>query len=66
MGLGKTRQAIVAAKIRAAGNPIMIVCLLSLIINWEREIRAVDPEARICRQHREADAHWVLVTTTNG
>ena len=39
----------------------MIVCLLSLIINWEREIRAVDPEARICRQHFEADAQWVLV-----
>jgi SNF2 family DNA or RNA helicase len=61
MGLGKTRQAIVAAKIQAAGKPIMIVCLLSLIINWEREIRAVDPEARICRQHVEADAQWVLV-----
>jgi len=61
MGLGKTRQAIVAAKIQAAGKPIMIVCLLSLIINWEREIRAVDPEARISWQCFEADAQWVLV-----
>lgn len=61
MGLGKTRQAIVAAKIQAAGKPIMIVCLLSLIINWEREIYAVDPHARISRQRFEANAQWVLV-----
>ena len=46
---------------QAAGTPIMIVYRLSLIINWEREIRAVDPEACICRQHFEADAQWVLV-----
>lgn len=61
MGLGKTRQAVVAAQIQAAGKPIMIVCLLSLIINWEREIRAVQPNARICRQRIEPDAEWVLV-----
>jgi superfamily II DNA or RNA helicase len=61
MGLGKTRQAIVAAEIQAAGRPILIVCLLSLIINWEREILAINPNARISRQRFDKDAQWVLV-----
>ncbi|MBX8554311.1 DEAD/DEAH box helicase [Pseudomonas cichorii] len=61
MGLGKTRQAVVAAEVQAAGRPILVVCLLSLIINWEREIRAVNPQARIARQQFDVDAQWVLV-----
>jgi superfamily II DNA or RNA helicase len=61
MGLGKTRQAVVAAEIQAAGRPIMIVCLVSLIINWEREIQAVRPDAKIARQRYDPDAEWVLV-----
>ncbi|MCQ9422306.1 DEAD/DEAH box helicase [Pseudomonas sp. LJDD11] len=61
MGLGKTRQAVVAAEVQAAGRPIMVVCLLSLIINWEREILAVNPQARIARQRFDSEAQWVLV-----
>jgi superfamily II DNA or RNA helicase len=61
MGLGKSRQAVVAADIQAAGKPVLVVCLLSLIINWEREIRAVKPDARISRQRFDADAQWILV-----
>jgi hypothetical protein len=61
MGLGKTRQAVVAAEIQAAGRPIMIVCPVSLIINWEREIQAVRPEAKIARQRYDPDAEWILV-----
>ncbi|RRV04576.1 DEAD/DEAH box helicase [Pseudomonas sp. v388] len=61
MGLGKSRQAVVAAEIQSAGRPVLIVCLLSLIINWEREIRAVNPDARIARQRFDNDAQWVLV-----
>lgn len=61
MGLGKTRQAIVAAYLQAAGRPIMIVCLVSLIINWEREILAVLPDAKVSRQQADSEADWVLV-----
>lgn len=61
MGLGKTRQAVVAAEVQAAGRPILVVCLLSLIINWEREILAVNPQARIARQIYDDAAQWVLV-----
>lgn len=44
MGIGKTKQAIIAA-----GDETMtlVVCPASLKINWEREIHIVYPEARV-------------------
>ena len=47
MGLGKTRQAIIAAAVRAANRPILVITLSTLIINWQREIQMVYPEARM-------------------
>jgi SWI/SNF-related matrix-associated actin-dependent regulator 1 of chromatin subfamily A len=48
MGLGKTRQAIVALDaIVQSGAMILIVCPASLKLNWKREIRMVDPKARV-------------------
>ncbi|KUM43713.1 DEAD/DEAH box helicase [Pseudomonas sp. EpS/L25] len=61
MGLGKSRQAVIAAGIQSAGRPILVVVLASLVINWEREIQAVYPDARIARQRYLADAQWVIV-----
>ncbi len=45
MGLGKSRQAVVAARLAAGANRVLIVCPASLRINWEREIHTVFPEA---------------------
>jgi SWI/SNF-related matrix-associated actin-dependent regulator 1 of chromatin subfamily A len=47
MGLGKTRQAIVGMQIAASSGAILVVCPASLKLNWRREIRLVDPHARI-------------------
>jgi SWI/SNF-related matrix-associated actin-dependent regulator 1 of chromatin subfamily A len=45
MGLGKTRQSIVAAK-KNRKNGTLIVCPASLKINWQREIEMVYPEEK--------------------
>jgi len=48
MGLGKSRQSIVACRLSAgAEGRILITCPATLRINWEREILAVYPNARI-------------------
>lgn len=47
MGLGKTRQSIVAMNEAVPDGAILVVCPASLKLNWRREIRLVDPEARI-------------------
>jgi SWI/SNF-related matrix-associated actin-dependent regulator 1 of chromatin subfamily A len=47
MGLGKTRQAIVALNVAVPSGVILIVCPASLKLNWKREILMVDPAARI-------------------
>lgn len=41
--------------------PVLVVCPASLIINWSREISAVDPKACISEQGYSADASWVIV-----
>lgn len=47
MGLGKTRQAVVAGRLAAGDSIVLVVCPASLGINWQREILAVYPEARV-------------------
>jgi superfamily II DNA or RNA helicase len=47
MGLGKSRQAVVAGRMAADQAKVLVVCPASLGINWEREIRAVYPRALI-------------------
>lgn len=47
MGLGKSRQAVVAGRMAAGAAKVLVVCPASLGINWEREIRAVYPKALI-------------------
>lgn len=50
MGLGKSRQAVVAGRLAAGSAPenrVLVVCPASLRINWEREIRAVYPSALV-------------------
>jgi SNF2 family DNA or RNA helicase len=47
MGLGKSRQAVVASRLAAGAGRVLIVCPASLRINWEREILAVYPQAVI-------------------
>ncbi|WP_248767870.1 DEAD/DEAH box helicase [Pseudomonas sp. MWU12-2345] len=60
MGLGKTRQAVIAAAIRAAERPILVITLSTLIINWQREIQMVYPQARIGLQAFDPAAQWVI------
>ncbi|MCL1962070.1 MAG: DEAD/DEAH box helicase [Desulfovibrionaceae bacterium] len=45
MGLGKSRQMVVAARLAAGQGRVLILCPASLRINWEREIRMVYPGA---------------------
>lgn len=47
MGLGKTRQAIVAARLVSGSDPVLVICPASLRINWQREINAIDQDARV-------------------
>ena len=65
MGLGKTRQAVVAGRLAAGSKTVLVVCPASLGINWEREILAVYPQARVATvgQHDMAtqrQADWVV------
>jgi SWI/SNF-related matrix-associated actin-dependent regulator 1 of chromatin subfamily A len=65
MGLGKTRQAIVALREAAREGPLLIVCPAGLKLNWEREIRLVEPSAdiRVVRDARswEGGHRWTIV-----
>lgn len=45
MGLGKTRQSIVALRHAEPDGPYLVICPASVKLNWEREIKAVDPNA---------------------
>jgi hypothetical protein len=47
MGLGKSRQTVVATRLAAGDGRVLILCPASLRINWEREIRMVYPNAVI-------------------
>lgn len=61
MGLGKTRQAVIAAAIRAGDRPVLVITLSTLIINWEREIQMVYPDARISKQRFDPETQWAIV-----
>ena len=62
MGLGKTRQAIVGMQVAAPTGMVLVVCPASLKLNWRREIRMVDPDARIevlgVKDGEQADPRW--------
>lgn len=47
MGLGKSRQTVVASRMAAGSGRVLIVCPASLRLNWEREIKMVFPDARV-------------------
>jgi SWI/SNF-related matrix-associated actin-dependent regulator 1 of chromatin subfamily A len=47
MGLGKTRQAIVAMNEAAPEGTVLVICPASLKLNWRREIRMVEPDAKV-------------------
>ena len=63
MGMGKTRQAIVAA--RTSSQKTLVVCPASLKINWQREILMVIPEASVYIADGEpyypAETEWYIV-----
>jgi SWI/SNF-related matrix-associated actin-dependent regulator 1 of chromatin subfamily A len=65
MGLGKTRQAIIGMNIAAPTGMILVVCPASLKLNWRREIRMVDPNAKIevlgVANGEQTDPRWVIV-----
>jgi SWI/SNF-related matrix-associated actin-dependent regulator 1 of chromatin subfamily A len=47
MGLGKTRQAIIAAREAVLGGRYRVVCPAAPKLNWRREIRLVEPDADV-------------------
>jgi SWI/SNF-related matrix-associated actin-dependent regulator 1 of chromatin subfamily A len=47
MGLGKTRQAIVAMQNAAPDGAVLVICPASLKLNWRREIRMVESDAKV-------------------
>jgi SNF2 family DNA or RNA helicase len=61
MGLGKTRQAIIAAAVRASERPILVITLSTLIINWQREIQMVYPNAAIGQQVFDPSSQWMII-----
>ncbi len=65
MGLGKSRQAIVAMEVGAPEGPILIVCPAALKLNWRREIRMVFPDATVevvgVDTGQTAAPRWVIV-----
>ena len=65
MGLGKSRQTVVATRMAAGAGRVLILCPASMRINWEREIHAIYPEARVglIGEDRLATLHgceWVV------
>lgn len=65
MGLGKSRQTVVATRLIAGEGRVLILCPASLRINWEREIHAVYPKAvvGIVGEDRHATLYgcgWVI------
>lgn len=64
MGLGKTRQAIVAAKETTGGA--IVVCPASLKINWQREINLIYPTDRVTivqgsKEPKNRDVDWIVI-----
>ena len=47
MGLGKSRQTVVAARMAAGAGRVLILCPASMRINWKREIHAIYPNVRV-------------------
>lgn len=47
MGLGKTRQAIVAMQNAVPDGTVLVICPASLKLNWRREIRMVQSDAKV-------------------
>ena len=66
MGLGKTRQSVVASRIASAedGLPVLIACPASLRINWSREIRMIDQDARvsIVGEEEVENPGWIITS----
>jgi hypothetical protein len=65
MGLGKSRQSVVAARLVAGAGRVLILCPASLRINWEREIHAVFPNEQVGlvgedRHAMLANCQWVV------
>ncbi len=49
MGLGKTVQvlALLASRLKRRGEPALVVCPASLVVNWEREAAKFVPQLRV-------------------
>lgn len=65
MGLGKTRQAVVAGRLAAGPDQVLVACPASLALNWEREIHAAYPNAKVALigQHSMDEvraADWIV------
>lgn len=64
MGVGKSRQATVAARMVSGRGRVLVACPASLCINWEREIHAVFPDETVAFISEGMDAclkaQWII------
>jgi SNF2 family DNA or RNA helicase len=51
MGLGKTAQLIATLLAEPTGQPTLVVCPVSVLGNWQRELLRFAPELRVLVQH---------------
>ena len=51
MGLGKTAQLIATVLAEPAGGPTLVVCPVSVLGNWERELARFAPQLRVLAHH---------------
>lgn len=64
MGLGKTRQAIIALREAAPAGPFLIICPASVKLTWRREIGQIEPDASVAvisGSKWEDDHRWTVV-----
>lgn len=64
MGLGKSRQAVVAARLVPGDGAVLVICPANLRINWQREIHSIDQDARVVIAGDGQDwglADWLVV-----
>ena len=65
MGLGKSRQAIVALRESAPAGPYLVICPAGVKLNWQREIGLVEPtpDVHVVHSSREwrSGHRWTVV-----
>lgn len=60
MGLGKSRQAAVAARIASRGKQILVVSPATVVWNWGDEVAEIAPKDRVAYRRYDSEARWIV------